>query len=213
MKKSVLVFVAIIMATMLACGISVNVGNNPAPTNAPVATKAPNGPSCPISGCTLPPTEPPAATEAPALVNCDKADLVIPAFSWTEWLPAENQVCADAVKIRPEPFEAPIFDVTSVVQLATDYDDTDVRTLKYGTPWLIYEYDLPAGVRPVFQATQSDIVTSISLCWQREERDGDLETLETQLLMRIQPHNGGSALITFILVNPEDVPAIGQMCP
>jgi hypothetical protein len=150
-------------------------------------------------------------TEMAVANTCDRANLIIPALEWTDWLPAENQVCMDAVKIRPEPFEAPVFDVTSVVQLATDFDDTDPKnTLREGI--LIYEYDLPAGVRPVYQASQSDIVTSLSLCWQREERDGNPETLETQLLMRIQPHNGGSALVTFIPVQPTDVPPIGSRC-
>lgn len=161
----------------------------------------------PMPGATAPVSV--APTTGPATLP---TGLLVTALKWTPW-DLNNLVIPGATIVRPtKPFEGqvPMPIMSSVVyQLKTDLDDTDpAGTWKPGQ--LIYEYDVPSGWQPQYLGTQGD--TNVSLCWQREEKDGNSGTLETQVLMKTQNGNGASALISFLPVSTANTPPIGQRC-
>ncbi len=138
--------------------------------------------------------------------------LLVTALQWTPW-DLNNLVIPSATVVRPtKPFEGqvPMPVVSSMIyQLKTDMDDTNpAGTWKPGS--LVYEFDIPNGWQPQYLGAQGD--TSVSLCWQREEKDGNSSTLETQVLLKTQNGNGASALVSFLPVSASNVPPVGQRC-
>lgn len=156
----------------------------------------------------------PGATSAPAATSPGPVatGMVIQGLQWTPWN-LNNLVIPSATVVRPTtPFEGeipmPVLPGT-VYQLKTDLDDTNpAGTWKPGS--LVYEYDIPGGWQPQYIGAQGD--TSVSLCWQREEKDGNPNTEETQVLIKTMNGNGASALISFLPVSAANTPPIGSRC-
>lgn len=168
------------------------------PTSAPAATSAP--------------AETPSVSVAPTAAAPLPAGMLVSALQWTPW-DLNNLVIPGATVVRPtKPFEGeipmPVLPST-VYQLKTDLDDTDpAGTWKPGS--LVYEYDVPSGWQPQYLGSQGD--TSVQLCWQREEKDGNNSTLETQVLLKTQNGNGASVLVAFLPVSAANVPPVGSRC-
>lgn len=181
-----------------------------ATVNAAVLTAAPGAAAAatsPAPAATAPVSV--APTTGPAAMP---AGLLLTALQWTPW-DLNNLVIPGTTVVRPtKPFEGeiptPVLPGT-VYQLKTDLDDTNpAETWKPGS--LIYEYDVQSGWQPEYLGAQGD--TSVSMCWQREEKDGNSSTLETQVLMKTMNGNGASALISFLPVSAANVPSVGSRC-
>ncbi len=213
MKKLFVVLSLLFMiVVMTACqGMNEPIFGSSTPTPSQQFTATPFQPATPTP--TPPPTPTPTATATATGETAPTATegALVP-LQWTDWT-LNNQVIPGATKVKVQnPFEATVVEAEpgDIVQLATDLDDTN-PSATWRPGQLIYEYDLPPGVRPVFLAAQGD--TAVQLCWQREEKDGDPETLETQILMKTQNGNGTSAIVTFVSVDESEIPPVGKFCP